>query len=439
MTSADLTAPDVRRRFLLLRGLRWLPTGLIIPIVVLLLLDRGLGLGEIGLVIAAQGATMIALELPTGGLADAVGRREVLLLAAAFDVAALSVLVLTETAAAAVAAFALMGVHRALESGPLDAWYVDAAQAADGDADIEGGLAAGGVVLGIAIAVGAVASSAVVALHPLPRVDPLVLPVAVALLLRLVEVVAVARLVREPARHAGLPVGAVLRTVPGVVGSAVRLVRARGALRTLVGIEVLWGAGMWAFEVLTPARLAQVTGSAEEAAALMGPSQAGAWALSAAGAAVVPALSRRLGAAPSGTVLLGVQAAAVIGIAVLGGPVGVVAAFGAVMLVHGAANPVHQGLLHRSVDGPEQRATVVSANSMAGALGGALGGVALGAAADATTLTTAGLAGAALVGLAATGYLRVRPAQVHIGGGPDGTGAHRRAQRSGEESRRHRR
>ena len=48
-------APSIlRRRLLLLRGLRWLPTGLIIPVLVLLLLDRGLSLGQIGLVTAAR-------------------------------------------------------------------------------------------------------------------------------------------------------------------------------------------------------------------------------------------------------------------------------------------------------------------------------------------------------------------------------------------------
>lgn len=133
----------LRRRFLLLRGLRWLPTGLAIPVLVLLLLDRGLSLGQIGFVTAAQGVAIMLLELPTGGLADAVGRRRVLLLASAFQIAATAVLVVTASPLLATAAFGLMGVYRALESGPLDAWYVDAAQAADPDADIVGGLAAG--------------------------------------------------------------------------------------------------------------------------------------------------------------------------------------------------------------------------------------------------------------------------------------------------------
>ena len=62
-----------------LHGLRWLPVGLLIPVMILLGLDRGLTLSQLGLVAAAQGFVVFGLELPTGGLADAIGRRRVLL------------------------------------------------------------------------------------------------------------------------------------------------------------------------------------------------------------------------------------------------------------------------------------------------------------------------------------------------------------------------
>jgi hypothetical protein len=52
MTALDVAA--ARRRYLLLIALRWLPTGLLIPVTVLLALSRGLTLTEIGLVFAIQ-------------------------------------------------------------------------------------------------------------------------------------------------------------------------------------------------------------------------------------------------------------------------------------------------------------------------------------------------------------------------------------------------
>ncbi|HET9085092.1 MAG TPA: hypothetical protein VFN41_11890, partial [Candidatus Limnocylindrales bacterium] len=79
--TAELDARSLRRRFLALVSLRWLPVGFLMPIFVLVPLSRGLSLTEIGVVFAAQGLVVLALELPTGGLSDALGRKPVLLIA----------------------------------------------------------------------------------------------------------------------------------------------------------------------------------------------------------------------------------------------------------------------------------------------------------------------------------------------------------------------
>lgn len=407
---APVDATAARRRFMLLRALRWLPTGLLIPVLVLLLLERGLSLAEIGLVTAAQGAMVLVLELPTGGLADALGRRKVLLAATAFELAAVALLTVADTLPLLAAVFALQGVYRALESGPLDAWYVDAAQTADPDADIEGGLAAGGVVLGVAIAVGTLASGALVAAGPIAGIDPLVAPLVAALVLRVAEVVAVWALMVEVRRGAGM---AALRTsvaqVPSVVRGAVRIVATRRVLLCLVLVELLWGFGMIGFETFTPPRLAAVLDDTAQAATLMGPTNAAAWLVSAGAAVLVPATVRRLGAPRAGAALRVAQGLTVVGIAVAAGPLGVVVAYLATMGVHGAANPVHQGMLHRAAPA-SHRASVLSANSLTGHAGGAVGGIALGALAGAISLPVAVLVSAGILAAAAPLYLMARPA-----------------------------
>lgn len=400
-----LDARGARRRFLLLRGLRWLPTGLLIPVLVLLLLQRGLTLGQIGLVTAAQGVVVMLLELPTGALADALGRRRVLLGAILAEAGAVGLLVVADSLLALAVVFALQGVYRALDSGPLDAWYVDTAQAIDPHADIERGLAYGSVVLGLALSAGALASGGLVALGPVAGVDALVLPLLVSLVLELVHLIAVALLMTETRPVRSVAARQALRGAPAVIGSAVRLVRGSTVLVALVAVEFLWGFGMVAFETFTPARLGEVLGDPERAAALLGPASAAAWLLAAAGASLAPALVLRLGAARAGAVLRVGQGLAVLGIGLATGPVGLLIAYLATMAVHGAANPVHQGMLHRAVVGPSTRATVVSANSLTAQTGGALGGIALGALADATSLTAATLAGAAVLASAAPLYL----------------------------------
>lgn len=421
MSALPLSAdgPTVRRRFLLLRALRWLPTGLLMPVLVLLLLERGLSLAELGVVTAAQGAMVFLLELPTGGLADALGRRRVLLVATAFELAAVGLLMVADTLPLLALVFALQGVYRALESGPLDAWYVDAAQATDPDADIEGGLAAGGVVTGLAISVGTLVSGGLVAADPVAAIDPLVVPLVIALILRCVEFVAIVLFMAEVRAGWGSAVLArSVRRIPGVVRGAVRLVTTRRILLLLVSAELLWGFGMIAFETFTPPRLADVLTDRTRAAAVMGPTNAVGWLLSAGGAALAPVLTRRVGGPRAAATMLLGQGVAVAGIALAAGPVGVVVAFLATMTVHGAANPVHQGMLHRAAPA-SHRATVLSANSMAGHVGGAVGGIALGALAGAVSLPIAMLAGAGLLAVAAGLYvLAGRSGQPTVGGVP---------------------
>lgn len=406
MTRPPRDPLTVRRRFLVLRGLRWLPTGLLIPVLVLLLLDRGLSLGQVGLVFAAQGLMVLVLELPTGGLADAIGRRRVLLMASLFEATATALLIVADSLPLLALVFALQGVYRALESGPLEAWYVDTAQDLDIDVDIENGLSLGGVVIGVAIGVGSLASSGLVALDPIASIDPLVTPLIAALVLRAIEVIAIATLMTEPSARqgSGWLRGAVLE-VPRIVAAAIRTVRASGILVALVSVEFLWGFGMTAFETFTPAKLGAVMDSSDQAAALLGPTSTVAWMMAAGGAALIPWLTRRWGPGITGAALRIVQGATVLGIALATGPIGVVIAYVLTMGIHGAANPVHQGMLHRAVVDPRSRATVVSANSLTAQTGAMLGGIGLGVLADLTSLTIAIVVGAAILASAAPLYL----------------------------------
>ena len=64
----------------MLSGLQWLPVGLVIPVLVLMLRARGLELPVIGGLFAVYTIVVIVLELPTGSLADVLGRRHTLVL-----------------------------------------------------------------------------------------------------------------------------------------------------------------------------------------------------------------------------------------------------------------------------------------------------------------------------------------------------------------------
>ena len=360
-----LTATQARRRLLVLTATRWTPTGLLIGLTVLVMLQRGLSLTEVGVVTSVQGFVVLALELPTGGLADVLGRRPVLVLAALVGTVSAVVVLLAHDVAAFVAAAALQGVHRALDSGPVEAWYVDTARADDPSAPVERALAAAGTVLGAAIATGALLSGGLVAWAPLAGASPLLLPLLLAAAGTVGHLVGVALLVRE-APPVGATGGRVWRSVagtPAAVAEGVRTLRRDPVLRALVAVEVFWSVAMIGFETFTPVRLAELVGGEDRAGALVGPVSAAGWGLFALGSVTAGLVSRRAGVGVTALLARVLNGAAVVVMGLAAGPAGLVTAFLVAYALHGAAGPMHSALLHRQA-GPGNRATVLSMNSM---------------------------------------------------------------------------
>jgi MFS family permease len=403
MTALD--SRSARRRYLILIGLRWLPTGLLIPVTVLLALSRGMSLTEIGLIFSIQGLVVLALELPTGGLSDSLGRRPILILASLVGLVSLGLLYIADSVALFAASMALQGVFRALDSGPLEAWYVDATLADDPTSEIEHGLSAGSTVLSLAIALGALVSGALVALDPFEAIPTLALPLLVALALGVVNLIAITLLMTETARARGTrAVASSVQAVPEVIRDGIGLLRASRVLLALVAVELFWGFSMVTFESLFPVRLSEVVGDTDQAAALMGPVTSVAWFASAAGAALIVVVSRRIGVARSAALLRVAQGATIVAMGLLVGPIGVVIAYLACYVAHGASNPMHMTLLHREVDGAH-RTTVLSMNSMIAQPAGALGAILLAALADGTSISTAMIVGGIICALAAPLYI----------------------------------
>jgi MFS family permease len=93
---------------------------------ILFQLDRGLSVAQALTAMAFAGIVTVLLELPTSAIADGTGRRRVYLTAAVANVAAGVAFVVADSFWSFAAAAALFGIFRALDSGPLEAWFVDA-------------------------------------------------------------------------------------------------------------------------------------------------------------------------------------------------------------------------------------------------------------------------------------------------------------------------
>ena len=411
--SAGLSAAAVQRRYVGLTALRWLPLGITVPVIVLLASARGLTLTEIGLTVAGHSIVAVALELPTGGLADAWGRRPVLLLAGLVAIASTALFLTAHTVAAFAVAYLLQGIYRALDSGPLEAWYVDAVHAApDGagstlhqEREVERGLSRAGAVLGVAIALGALAGGGLVALGDVGSFEALAVPVLASLVLQVLGLVAVLALMPEVREATGPRAAlAALRQAPRTVAGGLRLLRTSPVLLAIVAVELTWGFGSATYETLLPVRLTEILDDAEAAAVLVGPAGSAAWLASAVGAALVPWAMRRIGAAPTAALMRVLHGGFVVLMGLLGGVAGVIVGYLVAYAVHGASNPAHMSLLHRQVGG-EVRATAISVNSMMAQAAGSVGVLTLSAVADQESARVAMFLGGAVLALAAPLYL----------------------------------
>ena len=184
-----------------------------------------------------------------------------------------------------------------------------------------------------------------------------------------------------------------------MVGQAFGLVRRSRVLLALIAVELFWGFGMITFEGLLPVRLAEVVGDPDRAAALLGPAGAVAWLACAAGAACVPLLSRR-SAPPSPPPCCGsCRASRWSGWDCSPARSG---CWSPTSLLRGARR--RQPAAHGTAAPPGRRAVPdqrLCLNSMVAKPGAGLGGIVLTALADSAGVTTAMLAGAVVLALAA--------------------------------------
>jgi MFS family permease len=251
-----LTPTAVRRAFLLLSFTRCFPSGLVIGVITLWFLERGLTISQALLAFSLQGIVVFLLELPTSGFADAFGRRPLLVAAGVVNVIASVALILADSFWTFVLAAGLQGVFRALDSGPLEAWYVDTVHATEPGVDVDRALSAQGAVAGGSIALGALLSGGLILWDPLTGHSALLLPLLCWAGLNVVHLFAVVVMMDEPPRDGDAPrrarALASTREAPRVIRDGLGLLRHNRVLLSVVLVEVFMTIGLVVFEIFQP-------------------------------------------------------------------------------------------------------------------------------------------------------------------------------------------
>lgn len=344
--------------------------GLILPFLIVTPLERGVSLGAIGAIFAVHSAVAIVLEVPSGALADAVGRRRVMLAGAALTVASLVLFAFAQGVPVFMASVALLAAGRALISGSLEAWYVDSLRLIDPLAPLARGLSRGTAAEGVAMALGAIAGGVLVAAADPGGADAILSVYSVAALAgalaALAYLVAVALLVHDSAAPRNgsdleATIGARMREI---LATARTEAVASVTVRVVLVTAVAFGVAITAVELLWQPQLVELIGEGDEQGLALGALSAASMLAVAIGAAASPWLNRRLG------LRAGYLATLVFGgvcLALLGVPESALA-FAAVYLLaylgFGLTEPMHVELLNDAV-GSRARATLISAESLA--------------------------------------------------------------------------
>ena len=425
MINSSLTVRSVRRRYYSITFLVWLATALPLSLSVLLAQARGIGLAEVGLALGIYSLTVVALEVPTGGLADAVGRKRVALVA--FALAALYNLafLFAFSFPTLLLAMILYGVSRALSSGALDAWFVDALLATDPDTDLQPALAGAETVGLAALGLGTLLGGALPRLFAgLPPdgtavLTPLAVPIVAALAVKLLLVAAVALLIHEPRPAGGASWRAGFRAVPGLVRDAAQLSRANPRLLLLMSASFVAGLAIISLEALwQPHFAALVDGpGGSPPTLLLGVLMAGSFVAGMGGNLLAGWLSRRLGGrhALVSAVSRLLQGASILALAAAGALVPATGFFWLAYLMGGVGLSPHATLLNVEIPA-ERRSAMLSVQSLAAYLGSFIGGAGLGAVAEHVSIPAAWLIAGALTVVSLVPYLLLDARRNRAGG-----------------------
>jgi MFS family permease len=381
------TAAQVQRVYLLLTLLTTLAASFIWGVNTLFLLDAGLNNTEAFAANAFFSIGMVIFEVPTGVVADTRGRRFSFVLGAGtLLVSTLLYLLMWQVQAPFIGwalASILLGLGFTFFSGATEAWLVDALTATGYTGNLETIFGRGQTVAGVAMLSGSVLGGIVAQLSTLG------MPYVIRALLLGVALIAALAFMRDLGFQARKDVSTVEAVRDIARGSIDAGLRNRPVRWMMLAAPFTGGVGIYVFYAMQP-YLLELFGDPTAY------SIAGLAAAIVAGSQIVGGLSvpyvRRLFSRRTNAIFLGIaiEVAALAGLAAVGAgqeTLGMTAFYLAVALlvvwalVGSVSRPIRQSFLNGIIPS-EQRATVLSVDSLMGSVGGAVAQPLLGRVAD---------------------------------------------------------
>jgi len=416
-----VSSKRVIRTYLLIAGLYTMSASLIWGVNTLFLLDAGLTIFEVFVANAFFTAGMVVFEIPTGVVADTAGRRASFLLSLIVLILGTICYLLLAEAGAGVVAFSavsvVLGLGFTFYSGAVEAWVVDALNATGYTGTLDQVFVRGGMVTGAAMLIGTLGGGV---LGSIDLAIPFVARVVFLAAALVTAAVAMFDIGFEPRRVTMSEYPAEMRRT---ARTGIKYGWTNRSIRLLLVVSLIqMGVFTWAFYAWPPLFL-ELLGS--DAVWVAGAVASGIALSMMIGNALVGWLTKFCGRRT--TIMLwavGISGAAAI-------VVGVADSFWVAMpallistATIGVMTPVKQSYLNQLIPS-EERATVLSVDSMSGSLGGVVGQVGLGGIAGVASIGVGFVTGAfvSLLALLPLGALRRHDDSEDViagtGGGPN--------------------
>lgn len=100
-------------------------SGLLVPVLSLLLIEKGASLSNLSIILGLYALTVVILELPTGIMADIFGRKKTFCMSLIISATSFMVILFGRGFPAMCIGMMLYGLNRALASGSFDALFID--------------------------------------------------------------------------------------------------------------------------------------------------------------------------------------------------------------------------------------------------------------------------------------------------------------------------
>jgi MFS transporter, DHA1 family, quinolone resistance protein len=361
--------------------------------------------------VAIYSGTTVLLELPTGGLADSLGRKRVYMMAVAVHLMALVVFLGAYDYFTVALAALILGVGRSLSSGSMDAWFVDEFTASRPHSDLQGALAKANAVIPLGLGVGSLIGGVIPmtlggALHGILGSSVYSANLMIAAVVDIIQLVLTSFLIKETVwvpRIGGVKEG--FRDVPRVVKTSVTYgVKDRTLSMLLLTILAL-GFGIAGLELLWQPRVTALIGSGSNTW-ILGVLAAGYFLTTSVGSVLITPICSRLNndlllvmailTAALGAIMITLSAQASIATFTL--------FYLLTYLVMGMSSSPY-GTLYNSQVPSEHRSTMLSFQSLVAQAGGLVGSVILGWVAGVAGIPSAWALGGGVVAISSLGFI----------------------------------